>query len=59
MDTPQDLEFVQAVYTALDNRNDFSWLDVLKLVREHPELAVINSGVHHKTMFDVDERNKK
>lgn len=59
VDTPQDLEFVRAVYTALDDRNDFSWLELLKLVQEHPELAAINSGVQHKTMFDVDERNKK
>ena len=59
VDTPQDLEFVRAVYAELHNRNDFSWLDVLKLVRAQPELAAINSGVQHKTMFDVDERNKK
>lgn len=59
VDTPQDLEFVRAVYSALGDRNDFSWLDVLKLVRAQPELESINSGVQHKTMFDVDERNKK
>jgi spore coat polysaccharide biosynthesis protein SpsF len=58
VDTPEDLEFVRAVYAALDNRNDFSWLDVLKLVQEHPELSKINADVHHKTMFDVDHRNK-
>ncbi len=59
VDTPQDLEFVRAVYKGLNNRNDFSWLDVLKLVREQPELAAINAGVQHKSMFDVDERNIK
>jgi spore coat polysaccharide biosynthesis protein SpsF len=57
VDTAQDLEFVRAVYTALDNRNDFSWLDVLQLVQAHPEIAEINANVQHKTMFDVDKRN--
>jgi spore coat polysaccharide biosynthesis protein SpsF len=59
VDTPQDLDFVRAVYQHLNNRNDFSWLDVLRLVRSHPELAEINADVKHKSMFDVDERNKK
>ncbi|MHC1740425.1 MAG: NTP transferase domain-containing protein [Anaerolineaceae bacterium] len=58
VDTPQDLEFVRAVYTALHNRNDFSWLDILQLVQSHPELTQINAAVQHKTMFDVDDRNK-
>lgn len=57
VDTPQDLEFVRAVYVALGNRNDFSWLDVLRLVQTRPEIAVINENVQHKTMFDVDKRN--
>ncbi len=56
LDTPEDLEFLHAVYAGLDNRNDFSWLEVLQLVREHPELAQINAGVKHKTMFDTDAR---
>ena len=57
VDTPKDLEFVRAVYTAFDNRNDFSWLDVLHLVQAHPEIAEINANVQHKTMFDVDKRS--
>ena len=56
LDTPQDLEFLRAVYASLDNRNDFSWLEVLKLVQEHPELAEINAGVKHKSMYDTDAR---
>jgi len=59
VDTPQDLEFVRAVYARLSNRNDFTWLEVLHLVEANPELAEINSGVKHKSMFDVDERNQK
>ena len=57
VDTPEDLEFVKAVYAGLDNRNDFTWQEVLKLLQAHPKLAEINAGVQHKTMFDVDKRN--
>jgi spore coat polysaccharide biosynthesis protein SpsF len=56
LDTPQDLEFLRAVYASLDNRNDFSWLEVLKLVQEQPELTEINAGVKHKSMYDTDAR---
>lgn len=56
LDTPEDLEFLQTVYAMLDNRNDFTWREVLNLVRQHPELQEINAGVKHKTMFDVDHR---
>jgi spore coat polysaccharide biosynthesis protein SpsF len=56
LDTPEDLEFLQTVYALLDNRNDFTWREVLNLVRQHPELQEINAGVKHKTMFDVDHR---
>jgi spore coat polysaccharide biosynthesis protein SpsF len=57
VDTPQDLEFVRAIYAALDNRNDFGWQEVLQLVQTHPEIAEINANVQHKNMFDVDKRN--
>jgi spore coat polysaccharide biosynthesis protein SpsF len=57
VDTPEDLEFVRAIYAALDNRNDFSWLEVLRLVQSHPELAEINANIQHKSMFDVDKRH--
>jgi len=56
LDTPEDLEFLQTVYAMLDNRNDFTWREVLNLVRQHPGLQEINAGVKHKTMFDVDHR---
>jgi Spore coat polysaccharide biosynthesis protein F, CMP-KDO synthetase homolog len=56
LDTPQDLEFLRSVYAGLGNRNDFSWLEVLQLVREHPELSEINAAVKHKSMFDIDSR---
>jgi len=56
VDTPADLEFMQQVYAHFDGRDDFSWLDVLKLVQEHPEIASINAEEKHKTLHDFDER---
>jgi spore coat polysaccharide biosynthesis protein SpsF len=58
LDTPKDLDFLREVYSGLGNRNDFSWLEVLQLVRVHPELAEINASVTHKTMFDTDTRSR-
>lgn len=56
VDTPEDLEFVRQIYRRLKNKTDFTWLDVLDLLRGNPELAEINAGVHHKWMGDVDTR---
>jgi spore coat polysaccharide biosynthesis protein SpsF len=56
VDTPEDLEFIRQVSHRFDCRNDFSWLDVLKLVEENPELNEINAGISHKTLKDVDSR---
>lgn len=56
VDTPEDLEFVRQVTKELNCRNDFTWLDVLKLVNENPEIAEINTGITHKSMRDVDSR---
>jgi spore coat polysaccharide biosynthesis protein SpsF len=56
VDTAEDLEFVRQVYSHLGDRKDFSWGDVLALVRAHPELMEINSSVRHKSLGDVDER---
>jgi len=45
IDYPADLAFMREVYASLYNGRVFSWRDVLDLLREHPELAEINSGV--------------
>lgn len=56
VDTPQDLELIRAIYDRFDGRNDFSWLEVLDLYRREPELFRVNASIHHKTMFDVEEK---
>ena len=52
VDTPEDLEFMRQVYTRFDDRDNFSWQDVLALLRREPELTAINSSVRHKTLYD-------
>jgi spore coat polysaccharide biosynthesis protein SpsF len=58
VDTPEDLELLTHIYSHFNNRDDFSWLDVLKLWQEKPELFQINADVRHKTLQEIDERSK-
>ena len=57
VDTKEDLDFVRQVYSYLKKREDFSWLDVLELMKNQPKLAEINRGVTHKSYLDVDNQN--
>ena len=56
VDTKEDLQLVCEVYRHFAPREDFSWLDIIKLYRDRPDLAAINMGVDHKTHLDVDQR---
>lgn len=56
VDTAEDLQFVRHVYAHFDNRDSFSWMEVLEFVQRHPEIAQINAAVRHKTVHDIDER---
>jgi spore coat polysaccharide biosynthesis protein SpsF len=56
VDTPEDLEFMRQVYSHFDERDDFTWKEVLDLVHDNPELMKINAGVKHKTLKDFDDR---
>jgi hypothetical protein len=35
-------------------RTEFGWLEVLQLIRQHPDLAAINAQVEHRTERDVE-----
>ncbi len=54
LDTPEDYALLQEVIKRLGGRNDFTWLDVLELFKNDPDLAQINQDVKHKSMFDVE-----
>jgi spore coat polysaccharide biosynthesis protein SpsF len=56
VDTVDDLEFVRQVLQHLGDLPTYTWLDVLELLKAHPELAEINASVKHKTLWDVDAR---
>jgi spore coat polysaccharide biosynthesis protein SpsF len=56
VDTPEDLELLRRIVTYFPDRDDISWLDVLEIVQQHPELSEINADIQHKTHLDVDER---
>jgi spore coat polysaccharide biosynthesis protein SpsF len=43
VDTPRDLEFVRSIYNLLRDV-EFGMDDILKLLKEHPEITEINSG---------------
>lgn len=52
VDTPEDLEFVRAVYEALAPQNrTFGAASVRALLHERPELELINAGVTQKTLL--------
>jgi spore coat polysaccharide biosynthesis protein SpsF len=57
VDTLEDLEMIRRVFDALEDKNNFTWYDLLSLIQRYPELAEINAQVHHKSMLDVDDRS--
>ena len=59
VDTPEDLDFMRKLVEFFPGRDDFSWLEVLEIVQQHPELAQINAGVAAKHAQVVDERAKR
>ncbi len=59
VDTPEDLEFMRQIYGRFDDRDDFTWKEVLDLVHNEPDLMKINAGVQHKTLKDIDKRALK
>lgn len=56
VDTQEDLTLVRMIYEHFSGRNDFTWLEVLDLFKESPELVDINAGVKHKSAYDLDDR---
>lgn len=55
VDTPEDLEFVRAVYQRFDGRDDFGWREILAVLEKEPELCALNAHIHHKNYRDVEE----
>jgi spore coat polysaccharide biosynthesis protein SpsF len=56
VDTAEDLDLLRAIFHHFQGEDTFSWLDVLHLIQQQPELARINAGVRHKVGTEVDAR---
>jgi len=50
VDMPEDLEFVQAIYNRMMDREEFSWREVLDVLDREPELLELNRGVEQKSV---------
>lgn len=55
LDTPEDLILLREIVKHFKD-DTFSWLDVIRLVQDKPEIMNINAAVQHKTKYDVDDR---
>lgn len=58
VDTQKDLVFIQSLVKKFGCRMDFSWMEVIKLLENNPELMKINAKEQHKSYTDVDSRVK-
>ncbi|MBN1230604.1 MAG: glycosyltransferase family protein [Anaerolineales bacterium] len=56
LDTPEDLVLLQKITELFPGRDDFSWLEILEKINEHPEITLLNENIHHKDYREVDER---
>lgn len=50
LDTADDLVLIRTIYSGFNNRDDFSWTDILALMEREPELVVLNSHVLQKAV---------
>jgi spore coat polysaccharide biosynthesis protein SpsF len=51
LDTPEDLELLRTIYSRFDDRDDFSWRDVVTLMEREPDLAALNSHIAQKAVL--------
>jgi 2-polyprenyl-3-methyl-5-hydroxy-6-metoxy-1,4-benzoquinol methylase len=56
IDTPADLEQARAIYTHFENRDDFSFEELVAANQTHPQWQESVRSVQHKGYKDVDER---
>jgi spore coat polysaccharide biosynthesis protein SpsF len=52
LDTPDDLDFLRALYGRLGNRDDFSWREALAVVEREPGLAEMNRHIAQKALHE-------
>jgi spore coat polysaccharide biosynthesis protein SpsF len=52
LDTPEDLEFIRAVYARDADGQDLGWEDVLNMVESEPDLAELNRHIIQKALHE-------
>jgi spore coat polysaccharide biosynthesis protein SpsF len=52
VDTPDDLQLLQAIYARFGGRDDFGWREVLEMVESDPSLADINRHIAQKAVHE-------
>jgi spore coat polysaccharide biosynthesis protein SpsF len=57
VDTGEDLELVRQIYRRFENRDNFTWHDVLDLFEREPDLAKVNATVRHKNYQESEARS--
>jgi len=50
LDTAEDLELLRTIYARFDDGDDFSWEEVIQLMKREPELAELNSCAVQKAL---------
>jgi spore coat polysaccharide biosynthesis protein SpsF len=50
LDTPQDFDLLQAIYSSFSDVPVFGWREVLAFMERHPELRELNSNVLQKSL---------
>jgi spore coat polysaccharide biosynthesis protein SpsF len=50
VDEKEDLELVRRIYTHFRGQDTFGWLQILDLIHDEPELALINAAIHQKSL---------
>lgn len=51
LDTAEDLDLLRTIYAHLGDRDDFSWHEVIELMKCEPELAELTSHVVQKALY--------
>ena len=57
VDTPDDYKMMESLFEKLNDPMHDTWLDVLKVINNNPELELINASSHAKEMKVIDSRS--
>lgn len=52
VDTPEDMEFIRALYARVEDARNFGWHDILRILDREPELLEINRLIMQKALHE-------